>query len=148
MGRSSWRLGFLPTILILTLIGCGGKKLVPDELKDFLAQELKTDRHKVDVTQPFRTTIVLRIRSTTIVNARDSERELIGKFLDFSRQKGIKYFLNDSLMFLVRSDTDPNVNLKWWTTARDALEVLDGKMSDTDFIDRCVKEEHWPEELN
>lgn len=136
----------LAALTAFTLTGCGGK-LIPRDLKDYLAAELKTDRRNVDVTIPFRTTIIRRIPAVNLNKARDAERELVMKFLEYCRRDGVSDFQNDSLMFLVRLDTDPDVNIKWHSTATDAREVLDGKMEEGEFFDRCQKEEHWAEEL-
>jgi len=101
----------------------------------------------VDVTQPFRTTVIYRVPVLTRENARHAERALVIKVIEFSRAKGVTDFLNDSLMFLVRLETDPDVNMKWLASVRDMRETLEGKMSEDDFIERCAKEENWPEEL-
>jgi hypothetical protein len=147
--NNNWsRLGFTFAALALFLIaGCGGGRLIPRDLKDYLAIQLKTERRNVDVTQPFRTTIIYRIQKTTVVNARESERELIGKFLEFSQKNEIKDFLNDSLMFLVRLDTNPDVSIKWFATSRDAKAVVEGEITEAEFISRCIKQERWAEEL-
>ena len=127
----------------LSLTGCGGKKLVTRELKDYIASGMKITPGNVDVTLPFRTTIILRIPSMPLRDARQTGDKLIRMFIDYSKQNQVTDFLNDSLMFLVRLDVSPEVNLKYYTTASDMRELLDGNITDTDFIDRCVREENW-----
>jgi len=134
-------------LIALGVTGCGGGTLIPKDLKDYLSAELKTERRNVDVTQPFRTTIIYKINPSTRQGARDAERTLVSAFLEFSRKNGVSDFLNDSLMFLVRLERDPDANMKWFGSAADAREVLSGAMTEGDFIERCIKEENWPEEL-
>jgi len=131
----------------MVVAGCGGGRLIPRDLKDYLAIQLKTERHNVDVAQPFRTTIIYKIGASNLAAAREGEKRVITKFLEFSRARGVNDFLNDSLMFLVRLDTNPDVTIKWFTSSHDVKEAVDGTISDDEFFDRCIKEERWAEEL-
>lgn len=134
-------------ILGLILSGCGGPKLIPKDLKDYLATAMKTERRNVDVTQPFRTTFIYRVPGQTIVKARESTKAFIEKVEQFSKEQGVSDFLNDSLRFVVRLDTDPDVFIRFDCGATDLRNWMDGSVSEAEFMDRCIKEEHWAEEL-
>jgi len=146
-GKKAIRVISLISLALIVAIGCGGGQLIPKDLKDFLSVELKTPRRNVDVLQPFRTTIIYRISPTTRAGARTAEQQLIVKVFEFSRNNGVSDFLNDSLMFLVRLENDPDVNMKWYSSAQDVRDVISGKLAEAEFIERCVKEENWSEEL-
>lgn len=139
----------LSLIIIASLIltGCGGKKLVPTEAEKFVAKALATPAYNVQVTTAFRTTVILKVPAMTLTSARDTERTLIESFVAYADENGIKDFGNDSLLFHLRLDTDPDVYMKWRSTTSDMKELLGGTMTVEDFIDRCAKEEMWSEDL-
>jgi len=140
-------LALVLSIALVVLVGCGGGRLIPKDLKDFLAKELNTPRHNMEVLQPFRTTIICRIAPTTRTGAREAENLLISKVIEFSKQNNVSDFLNDSLMFVIRLESDADVNMKYYGSANDVREVLSGKLTDSELIERLVKEENWAEEL-
>jgi hypothetical protein len=133
--------------LAFTFIGCGGKKLIPRDVKDFMAETYKTDRRNFDVNIPFRTTIIRRIPAVPIVQAREEQRDFIRKFFEYCRRDAVVDFENDSLLFYLRLDTSPDIYIKWNSSADDARKVLDGTSSEDMFFDGCLKEERWAEEL-
>ncbi len=140
----------IATVILLSaglFVGCGGKKMIPRDVKDFMAAEFKVDRRNFDVTLPFRTTLIRRIHSMPLLAARNAQREFIVKFFDYCHREGVTNFQNDTLMFLLRLDSNPDVNLKYYSTSYDAGEVVSGNMDEETFIDRCIKEENWSEDL-
>jgi len=141
---------FLVAIFIATsvlTVGCGGNKMIPRDVKDYMAAEFKIDRRNFDVTIPFRTTIMMRTNALTLMNAREKEKEFITKFFDYCKRDNVADFQNDTLMFLLRLDTNPDINLKYFSTSYDAGQVVRGEMDIDAFIDRCIKEENWNPDL-
>jgi len=134
-------------LLASTLAGCGGGRLIPRDLKDYVAADLKTPRRNVDVTLPFRTMIILRVQRLNRDQAREAERELIESCLEYFRRDHIKDFINDTLVFNVRLNIDPSVNMKYWTIAEDMRSCIKGEMDIDEFIDRMTREENWSEEF-
>lgn len=133
--------------LVISLIGCGGNRLIPRDLKDCIAADLKIPRRNVELTQIFRTTIMLRVNPMSLSQARQAERDLITTCFEYFRVDNVTDFINDTLVFVVRLDTDADVNLKWTSVALDANDVLKEQMSLETFFDRCNKEENWVSEF-
>lgn len=121
--------------------------MIPRDVKDFMAAEFKLDRRNFDVLLPFRTTLIRRTSSLPYLGARSAQKEFIQKFFEYCRRDGVTNFQNDTVMFLLRLDSNPDVNLKYFSTAYDASEVVNGNMDVETFIDRCIKEENWLEDL-
>ena len=134
--------------LVLAYAGCGGgDDLIPRDLKDFVSAHLKTERRNVDLTQPFRTTIILRVRPMPIEDARDTERTLIETCVEYFKRDNIRNFINDTLVFNLRLVNDPDINLKYWTVAGDMRQVLDGKMTVDELIERADRVENWSADI-
>lgn len=127
----------------LALSGCGGGTLVPRDLKDYIAADLKTPRRNVEFTQPFRSSIILRVQTRDIESAHQAERDLIQSAVEYFQRDNIRNFINDTIVFVVRLDTDPDVNLKYFTVAADLRELVGERLSLEDFIERCRREENW-----
>ncbi|MCF7811734.1 hypothetical protein K9N50_12180 [bacterium] len=126
----------------LLITGCGGR-LIPRDLKDYVSEELNTPRRNVDVTQPYKTTFIYRLPDVNINDAYLLAEEFIDCVVDFGRREGVSDWLNDSLMFHIRLDSDADVNLKWATSADKMRERTKGKISTQELIDSCTKEENW-----
>ena len=126
----------------LLLTGCGNR-LIPRDLKDYVSEQLKTPRYNVDVTQPYKTTFIYRLPDVNINDAYLMAEEFINCVVDFGRRENVSDWLNDSLMFHIRLDSDADVNLKWSTSADKMRERTKGKISTQDLIDSCLKEENW-----
>ncbi len=137
----------LLTLSTIALTGCGGKKMIPRDVKDYMEAEFKVDRRNFDVTLPFRTTLIRRSNSVPLLSARDGQAEFIGKFFGYCQRDGVTNFQNDTLLFLFRLDSNPDINLKYFSTADDAREVVKGGMDIDTFIERCIKEENWSGDL-
>ena len=138
------------TILIVTslyMIGCSGASLIPRDLKDFVSADLKIDRRKVELTQPFRTAITLRVNPMPVNQARQAEHDLIGSCIKYFQRDYISDFINDTLVFIIRLDNDPGINIKWWTVTDDMRMLVKGSMTMDEFAERCRKEEHWSPDL-
>ncbi len=131
----------------LYLTGCGGGRLIPRDLKDFVSADLKMERRRVELTQPFRTTMTLRVNAMPVANARQANREFIESCLKYFQRDGVTDFINDTLIFEVRLDADPKVCLKWTTVTMDMRALVKDKMGIEEFIERCRKEEHWTDEF-
>lgn len=144
---SRFAIAFIAVIISTIFVGCGGKKMIPRDVKDYMAAEFKVDRRNFDVTIPFRTTLIRRTYSMPLLAARNAQKEFIVKFFDYCRKDGVTNFQNDTLLFLLRLDSDPDVNLKYYGIAYDAREVVNGGMDVETFIDRCTKDENWSEDL-
>jgi len=149
VSRSVLHIAVLSVILVSTSLftGCGGKKMIPRDVKDYMAAEFKIDRRNFDVTLPFRTTLIRRSNSVPLLTARDGQAEFIKKFFEYCTRDGVTNFQNDTLLFLYRLDSNPDINLKYYSTAYDAGEVVSGRMDVETFIDRCIKEENWSGDL-
>jgi hypothetical protein len=126
----------------LLLTGCGNR-LIPRDLKDYVSEQLKTPRRNVDVTQPYKTTFIYRLPDVNISDAYLLAEEFIYCVVDFGRREGVSDWLNDSLMFHIRLDSDADVNLKWSTSADKMRELVKGEISTQDLIESCLKEENW-----
>lgn len=128
------------------LAGCENK-LIPRDLKDSVSHTLKTERRNIEVTRPFRTTVFFRIQPMEIEKARQAEIDLINACVEYFRRDNVSNFINDTLVFNVRLDINPDIKLEYWTVAEDMRQVVKGEMNVEDFIDRCRREENWSEEL-
>ncbi len=143
------------TILILIISssligfsGCGGgNELIPRDLKDFVSAYLNTERRNVDLTQPFRTTIILRVPPMPIENARDAERQFIEACVEYFKRDNINGFINDTLVFNLRLVNNPDINLKYWTVSGDMRLVVEDKMTIDELIERADREESWSADL-
>lgn len=141
-------LGLLAFILAFGYSGCGGgNELIPRDLKDFVSAYLKTERRNVDLTRPFRTTIILRVQPMPIEDARDAQRELIEACREYFKRDNITSFINDTLVFNLRLVNNPDINLKYWTVAGDMRLMLDGEMTVDELIDRADRVENWSADL-
>ncbi|MBM3325565.1 MAG: hypothetical protein FJY65_01075 [Calditrichaeota bacterium] len=138
---------FAAAALCAAVAGCGGNKLAPLECAKYIAKALGTPQYNVQVTTSFRTAVILKLPVTTLNGARDAERTLIEHFIAYAQENAISDFGNDSLLFHIRLDTNPDITMKWRSTTMDLKEHLAGKMSLEEFIDRCQKEENWSEDF-
>ena len=82
-----------------------------------------------------------------IEKARQAEIDLINACVEYFRRDNVSNFINDTLVFNVRLDINPDIKLEYWTVAEDMRQVVKGEMNVEDFIDRCRREENWSEEL-
>ena len=146
--RNVSRLGITVGLLACLLLtaGCGGR-LIPRDLKNYVAYNLKIERRMIELRQIFRTEITLRVKPMNLYEARKEEEVLIRTCADYFERDNVSDFINDSLLFVIRLDTDPDVNLKWSTVAYDMRLLVINKMTMEKFLDRCKKEENWSEEL-
>lgn len=134
--------GILFALLIIFAAGCGGR-LIPRDLKDYVSANLKIERRRVELTQPFRTKIILRLNPMTIQEARQAGKDLIKSCLEYYQRDNVTNFINDTLVYVIRLDSDPDTRLSWWTVADDMKMLVQNKMDFEDFLDRCRKEESW-----
>jgi len=82
---------FLIVVIIafsMLLCGCSNK-LIPRELKDYVAEELNTPRRNVDVNQPYRTTFILRIPDVNSNDAYRMTEDFIECIADYARRDGV-----------------------------------------------------------
>ncbi|MBC8465479.1 hypothetical protein H8D57_00480 [bacterium] len=135
----------LSAFFILDFTGCE-TAIIPRDLKDFVSHDLKVERRRIELTQPFRTKITFRTNPMTIAEARIAEKDLVTSCIKYYRRDGINNFINDTLVYVVRMDSDPGTNIKWWTVSDDMRMVLKGDLSTEEFINRIRKEENWKRE--
>ncbi len=140
---SSVLLILLFLFISLEFAGCGGAKLIPRDLKDYVSHDLKIERRRVELTQPFRTRITLRVEPMPVQDARQAVRDLIESCIEYYQRDNITDFINDTLVYKVRLDADPDVNIQWWTVADDMRMAVNDEMNINTFYDRCRKEENW-----
>jgi|GEM_PF-1108463 hypothetical protein len=133
--------------LCILLAGCGGGRLIPRELKDYVAYTLKMERRLVNLIDIFRTEVILSVKPMTIANARKEEVVLIETCVEYFRRDNITDFINDSLVFVIRLNTDPDVRIKWFTVADDMRKLVNDEMTIKEFADRCRKEENWADDF-
>jgi len=133
-------------LLAVTIAGCGGR-LIPRDLKDYVSAELQTERRRVEFQQPFRSTITLRVNPMSIEEARQAERDLIRTTLDYFKRDGVTDFINDTLVYVVRLDSDPDVNLRYTTVADDQRMLIRGDLTIEEFIDRCRRVDNWSPDM-
>ncbi len=131
-------------IAMVYLIGCGGGRLIPRDLKDFVSADLKIERRRVELTQPFRTTMTLRVNSMSVYDARQATKEFIASCNKYFQRDGVGDFINDTLVYEVRLNSNPDVFIKWLTVADDMRMLIKDDIPLSDFIDRCKKTEEWP----
>ena len=131
----------------ILLAGCGGGRLIPRDLKDYLAYTLKMERRLVDLIDIFRTEIILRVKPMTLPNARKEERVLVETCVEYFQRDNVTDFINDSLVFTIRLNTDADVRIKWFTVADDMRKLIKDEMTIDEFADRCRKEENWADDL-
>ncbi len=136
---------FLLVLSSVSFIGCGNT-LIPRELKDYIAADLKIPRRQVEFQQPFRSRFTLRVNDMTAREAMDTERQLIESCMEYFRRDNVTNFINDSLVFEVRLDADPNSNIMLWSIADEMHRLIDDEISLSDFISRCRVEENWSED--
>ena len=132
--------------LCLLMLSCGGK-LIPRELKDYVSYTLKIDRRLIELQQVFRTEITLRVKPMSLVDALREERVLIRTCVEYFQRDNVTDFINDSLVFVVRLNIDPDVKIKWFAVANDLRMLIKNEMTMDDFADRCRKEENWSDDL-
>ena len=136
---------WLCALLLLSsasFIGCGNK-LIPRDLKDYIAAELKIPRRQVEFDQPFRSRFTLRVNDMNANEAMDAERQLIKAAMEYFRRDNVTNFINDSLVFEVRLDNDPKSNIMLWSVSEEMLRLIKDEYSIEEFIGRCKVEENW-----
>lgn len=136
---------WLCALLLLSsasFIGCGNK-LIPRDLKDYIAAELKIPRRQVEFDQPFRSRFTLRVNDMNANEAMDAERQLIKAAMEYFRRDNVTNFINDSLVFEVRLDNDPKSNIMLWSVSEEMLRLINDEYSIEEFIGRCKVEENW-----
>jgi len=121
--------------------------LIPRELKDYVAYTLKMERRLVNLIDIFRTEIILYVKPMTLANARKEEIVLVETCVEYFQRDNVNDFINDSLVFIIRLNTDPDVRIKWFTVADDMRKLVNDEMTITEFADRCRKEENWADDL-
>ncbi|MBM3329617.1 MAG: hypothetical protein FJY67_09145 [Calditrichaeota bacterium] len=135
------------TAITTALGGCGGKKLVAREAEKTLAGMLGTPQHNIQISTTFRTSILRKVPRITLTESRESGRRLIEQFAAYIGSEGVGDLGNDTLVFIIRLDTDPDVLMKWIGITGDFYEVVKGKRSLDDFLEGMRKEERWSEDL-
>jgi len=133
----------LSLFVVGILSGCGGGKLIPRELKDYISFELKTPRRNVEVDQAFQTTITLRVEQMSQVDAQQAMKDLIEKSVEYFRRDKITDFLQQTIVFHVRLNNDADQYLKWTTSATQLRDLVEEKMSEVDFYELCTRDEIW-----
>ena len=133
----------LCSLIVGILIGCGGGKLIPRELKDYIAYALKTPRRNVEVDQAFQTTITLRVEEMNAADAQQAMKDLIEKSVEYFRRDKITDFLQETIIFHVRLTSDADQYLKWTTSASLLRDLVQEKMSEVDFYELCTRDEIW-----
>ena len=146
--RRTTRYTFAISLAVCILLaGCGGGRLIPRELKDYVAYTLKMERRLVNLIDIFRTEIILYVKPMTLANARKEEIVLVETCVEYFQRDNVNDFINDSLVFIIRLNTDPDVRIKWFTVADDMRKLVNDEMTITEFADRCRKEENWADDL-
>ncbi len=128
---------------VLFTAGCGGGRLIPRDLKDYVSFSLKTPRRNVDVTQTFKTIISLRVEQVDYSGAVQAQKDLITRCIEYFRRENITDYIQDTLVFHVRLTTDVDVNMKWTAPASIVRDLVKNRMSFEEFYDLCRKEENW-----
>jgi len=144
-----WRVvPLIPMLMLMGVAGCGGKvKLNPNDLKVFVAADLKAPKEYIDVTTTFRTSLVIKVNYMNVEEAQAAMRELIGSCNRYFQRDQVKDFLNDTLVFVIQLKTDREQNLKWAAIKEDARDLVAGNMSPEQFYERCLRMESWSMEL-
>lgn len=137
---------FLLVLSSASFIGCENK-LIPRDLKDYIAADLQIPRRQVEFDQPFRSRFTLRVNEMTSNEAMDAERQLIESCMEYFRRDNVNNFINDSLVFEVRLDNDPKSNILLWSTSDEMRRLIDDEMSVDDFVGRCKAEENWASDI-
>lgn len=140
------RLPFIISFLIAGTVlfsGCGGGTLIPRDLKDYVSAKLPTPRRNVDVIQPFRTTILLLIERGDINKAREAERDLITKCVEYFQRDNITNFINDTVLFKVRLASDADTYLNYSSHYQELLSLIRDDITLDSYIERCYKDEKW-----
>ena len=75
-------------------------------------------------------------------------REFIGSSTKYFQRDGVNDFLNDTLVFVVSLKNNRNRSLKWTCLQEDMRDMLQGRMTEEQYIDRCVRVETWAMELD
>jgi len=83
----------------------------------------------------------------SVYDARQATKEFISSCNKYFQRDGVGDFINDTLVFEVRLNSDPDIFVKWSTVADDMRMLVKNDMSLSDFVDRCKKTEVWPADL-
>jgi hypothetical protein len=134
---------FLLLLSSVSFVGCGGNTLIPRDLKDYIAADLKIPRRQVEFQQPFRSRFTLRVNDMNANEAMDANRQLIESSMEYFRRDNVTNFINDSLVFEIRLDNDPNSNIMLWSDAEEMHRLIKDEYSVDEFISRCKFEENW-----
>ncbi|NQU06822.1 MAG: hypothetical protein HQ568_12060, partial [Calditrichaeota bacterium] len=94
-------------------------------------------------TQPYTTTFILRIPDVGVNQAYQMAEDFINCIADYARRDGVGDWLNDSLTFHVRLDSDADINLKWTTSADRMRAFVNEKINMEGLIESCEKVENW-----
>ncbi len=137
---------FISILICLLIIGCSSK-LIPRELKDYVSYTLKVERRLIELSQIFRTEITLRSKPMSLTKVREEERVLIRTCVEYFQRDNVTDFINDSLVFVVRLDSDPDVKVKWFTIADEIRKLIDEEITMDEFEERCRKEENWADDF-
>ncbi len=128
---------------IFALGSCGGGRLIPRDLKDYVSAKLPTPRRNVDVDQTYRTKIILLVEQMDYRAARQAEKDLIRRCVEYFRRDNVTDYIQDTLVFHVRLRSDADVYMKWTTPAVDMRDLVRERMSEERFFEIGRKEENW-----
>ena len=127
---------------VILMTGCGGR-LIPRDLKDYVSHDLKFPRRNIDVDQTYRTTIIFRLEQVRNSEAYQAEKDLIESCVEYFRRDNVTDFIQDTLIFHVRSNSDADVYMKWTAPADMMRDLVKERMTPEEFFERCQKEENW-----
>ena len=122
---------------------CGGGKLIPRELKDYVAYALKTPRRNVEVDQTFNTTITLRVERMGYSDAELTMKELVMKCVEYFRRDKVSDFIQETVIFHIRLTSDADQYMKWTTSATQLRDFVKDNMGENEFFELCEKESIW-----
>jgi hypothetical protein len=131
------------------LCGCSGSvKLNPEDLINFVAADLKAPRETLEVSTHFRTSLVLQVNHMDVEQAQQAMRDFIGSSIRYFQRDGVNDFLNDTLVFVVSLKNNRSRSLRWTCLQQDMNDMLQGRMTEEQYIERCVRVETWAMELD
>ena len=128
---------------IFAFSSCGGGRLIPRDLKDYVSAKLPTPRRNIDVDQTFQLKIILLVEQMDFRAAGRAEKDLIRKCVEYFRRDNITDYIQDTLVFHVRLKTDVDVYIRWTAPAIDMRDLVRERITEERFFEICRREESW-----
>lgn len=135
--------GIASLFFLFAFCSCGGGRLIPRDLKDYVSAKLPTPRRNIDVDQTYRTKIILLVEQMDYRAVRQAEMDLIRKCVEYFRRDNVTDYIQDTLVFHVRLRSDADVYMKWTVPAVDVRDLVKERISEERFFEICRKEENW-----